>query len=211
MIEGYPHRGIDVPLAKKSSTGTLEQRLFSVFKVVLYALLVILEVLRLSANSRCCRFLCFVSLRIDLLAVWHGLGLNGNGQIIFSLSIIVCSINFVVFCSWELASPTMAHSRACHTAQQGQNKLYKTKSQVLCCLQAICQEYGADVCYLTPSEVFGAYTGESERRLREAFQTAVKGATDKALPTIIFLDEVCSQMIVNYMLHNFPNGWFLLC
>ena len=38
----------DVPLAKNPSTGTAQQRLFLVLKVVLHAVVVILEVLRLS-------------------------------------------------------------------------------------------------------------------------------------------------------------------
>ena len=45
--------GRDVPLAKNASTGTAQQRLFLVFKVVLHAVVVISEVLRLSTKSRC--------------------------------------------------------------------------------------------------------------------------------------------------------------
>ena len=50
--------GRDVPLAKNPSTGTAQQRLFLVLKVVLHAVVVISEVLRLSTKShcsRCCR------------------------------------------------------------------------------------------------------------------------------------------------------------
>ena len=47
--------GIDVPLAKNPSTRTAQQRLFLVLKVVLHAVVVISEVLRLSTKSRCSR------------------------------------------------------------------------------------------------------------------------------------------------------------
>ena len=46
---------MDVPFAKKPSTGTAQQRLFLVLKVVLHAVVVISEVLRLSTKSRCSR------------------------------------------------------------------------------------------------------------------------------------------------------------
>ena len=45
--------GRDVPLAKNPSMGTAQQRLFLVLKVVLHAVVVISEVLRLSTKSRC--------------------------------------------------------------------------------------------------------------------------------------------------------------
>ena len=45
----------DVPLAKNPSTGTAQQRLFLVLKVVLHAVVVISEVLRLSTKTRCSR------------------------------------------------------------------------------------------------------------------------------------------------------------
>ena len=45
----------DVPVAKNPSTGTAQQRLFLVLKVVLHAVVVISEVLRLSTKSRCSR------------------------------------------------------------------------------------------------------------------------------------------------------------
>ena len=60
----------------------------------------------------------------DLLAVWHGLGrwgIGGNGRITFSLYIIVCSVSFVIFCFWELVSPTVALSWACRSAWRGQH------------------------------------------------------------------------------------------
>ena len=47
--------GRDVPLAKNPSTGTAQQRLFLVLKVVLHAVVVISEVLRFSTKSRCSR------------------------------------------------------------------------------------------------------------------------------------------------------------
>ena len=43
----------DVPLAKNPSTGTAQQRLFSVFKVVLHTVVVISEILHLTTKSRC--------------------------------------------------------------------------------------------------------------------------------------------------------------
>ena len=45
----------DVPLAKNPSTGTVQQRLFLVLKIVLHAVVVISEVLRLNIKSRCSR------------------------------------------------------------------------------------------------------------------------------------------------------------
>ena len=45
----------DVPLAKNPSTGTAQQRLFLVLKVVFHAVVVISEVLRLNTKSRCSR------------------------------------------------------------------------------------------------------------------------------------------------------------
>ena len=45
----------DVPLAKNPSMGTAQQRLFLLLKVVLHAVVVISEVLRLSTKSRCSR------------------------------------------------------------------------------------------------------------------------------------------------------------
>ena len=45
----------EVPLAKNPSTGTAQQRLFLVLKVILDAVVVISEVLRLSTKSRCSR------------------------------------------------------------------------------------------------------------------------------------------------------------
>ena len=51
----WPGTSRDVPLAKNPSTGTAQQRLFLVLKVVLHAVVVISEVLRLSTKSRCSR------------------------------------------------------------------------------------------------------------------------------------------------------------
>ena len=47
--------GRDVPSAKNLSTGTAQQRLFLVLKVVLHAVVVISEVLRLNTKNRCSR------------------------------------------------------------------------------------------------------------------------------------------------------------
>ena len=46
---------IHVPWARKPSTGTAQQRPFLVLKIVLYTVVVISEVLRLSTKSRCSR------------------------------------------------------------------------------------------------------------------------------------------------------------
>ena len=57
----------DVPLAKNPSMGTAQERLFLVLKVVLHAVVVISEVLRLSTKSRCsrcCRTHLYSSVRI---------------------------------------------------------------------------------------------------------------------------------------------------
>eukprot|EP00803_Ostreobium_quekettii_P007029 evm.model.scf_827.4 EVM.evm.TU.scf_827.4 scf_827:40391-46953(+) len=43
---------------------------------------------------------------------------------------------------------------------------------------------------LTASDVFGAHTGESERRLREAFKAAAQDAEDEGLAVVLFLDEI---------------------
>ena len=55
--------GRDVLLAKNPSTGTAQQRLFLVLKVVLHAVVVISEVLRLSTKSRCSRCCRHISTR----------------------------------------------------------------------------------------------------------------------------------------------------
>ena len=53
----------DVPLAKNPSMGTAQQRLFLVLRVVLHAVVVISEVLRLSTKSRCSRCCRHISVR----------------------------------------------------------------------------------------------------------------------------------------------------
>ena len=67
--------GRDVPLAKNPSTGTAQQRLFLVLKVVLHAVVVISEVLRLSTKSRCSR--CCIA-HLYPWANW-GVANAGNG------------------------------------------------------------------------------------------------------------------------------------
>ena len=52
---GASDASIDVPLAENPSTGTAQQQLFLVFKVVLHAVVVISEVLHLNTKSRCSR------------------------------------------------------------------------------------------------------------------------------------------------------------
>ena len=62
----------DVPLAKNPSTGTAQQRLFLVLKVVLHAVVVISEVLRLSTKSRCsrcCRHISSCDSRMDAVLI----------------------------------------------------------------------------------------------------------------------------------------------
>lgn len=57
------------------------------------------------------------------------------------------------------------------------------------CARLPAAEFGAELHVVTPGAVFGAYLGESERRLRDVFQTAEDQAAAGAL-VIIFLDEV---------------------
>ena len=64
----------DVPLAKNPSTGTAQQRFFLVLKVVLHAVVVISEVLRLSTKSRCSRCCRHIS-SWESFAVCHDLEL----------------------------------------------------------------------------------------------------------------------------------------
>ena len=66
----FPHRTlppIDVPLAKKPLTGTAQQRLFLVLKIVLHVVVVISEVLHLN-KSRCNR--CYMAHLCCLLGVF---------------------------------------------------------------------------------------------------------------------------------------------
>ncbi len=66
-------------------------------------------------------------------------------------------------------------------------------------MQAVASEFGATLHTVTASSVFGAYTGESERRLREAFQKAAElgeaglqdsGKSLPPAPAVLFLDEL---------------------
>lgn len=56
----------------------------------------------------------------------------------------------------------------------------------------IAAEYGAEVHTITADRVIGAYTGQSERLLREAFTAAQCAADnrDDSVPLVVFLDEV---------------------
>ena len=63
----------DVPLAKNPSTGTAQQRLFLVLKVVLHAVVVISEVLRLSTKNRCSRCCKHISSLAQCSAAWRHL------------------------------------------------------------------------------------------------------------------------------------------
>ncbi|PSC74873.1 cell division control 48-like protein B [Micractinium conductrix] len=56
-------------------------------------------------------------------------------------------------------------------------------------VHALARECGAALHLVTAACVIGAFTGESERRLREAFAAALKDAAG-GRPVIIFLDEV---------------------
>ncbi|GAB4813702.1 hypothetical protein N2152v2_000748 [Parachlorella kessleri] len=66
-------------------------------------------------------------------------------------------------------------------------------------VHAVAREVGAPVHVVTAATLFGAYTGESERRLREAFAAAEKdaaaagaaaGKVGGGRPVVLFLDEV---------------------
>ena len=72
--------GRDVPLAKNPSTGTAQQRLFLVLKVVLDAVVVISEVLRLSTKSRCSRCCRHISRVWDHEPVSRGIGRAASGR-----------------------------------------------------------------------------------------------------------------------------------
>ncbi|GIM01113.1 hypothetical protein Vretimale_5952 [Volvox reticuliferus] len=56
-------------------------------------------------------------------------------------------------------------------------------------VQAVAAEVGASLHVVTAARVTGAYTGESERRLREAFARAQEDA-DAGQVAVVFLDEV---------------------
>ncbi|GMH34461.1 hypothetical protein BSKO_02295 [Bryopsis sp. KO-2023] len=58
-------------------------------------------------------------------------------------------------------------------------------------VQAVCEEAGAAVHSLTASDVFGAYVGESERKLRDAFEAAANDA-QSGKTAVIFIDEIDS-------------------
>jgi SpoVK/Ycf46/Vps4 family AAA+-type ATPase len=51
-------------------------------------------------------------------------------------------------------------------------------------------EFGASLHPVTAASVFGAYLGESEKRLREAFEAAADAAAAGGKLAIVFLDEV---------------------
>lgn len=56
-------------------------------------------------------------------------------------------------------------------------------------MQTVAAEAGATVVPITAASVAGAYFGESERRLREAFAEAHRSAS-ATRPVVLFLDEV---------------------
>lgn len=51
------------------------------------------------------------------------------------------------------------------------------------------EEAGASLHVVSPGDVFGAFLGESERRLREAFAAAAEEAA-QGRTVVVFLDEV---------------------
>lgn len=53
----------------------------------------------------------------------------------------------------------------------------------------MCKECGARIHSLASSDVFGAYIGESEKRLRDVFDSAKKDALSGYV-AVIFMDEV---------------------
>lgn len=59
---------------------------------------------------------------------------------------------------------------------------------------AVAKECNASIHTITAASIFGAYTGQSERRLREVFEAAQLEATnqseDNSHPVIIFIDEI---------------------
>ena len=55
-------------------------------------------------------------------------------------------------------------------------------------VRAAAEEFGARLHVVTAASVFGAYLGESERRLREAFAAAAADAA-AGTPAVVFLDE----------------------
>lgn len=55
---------------------------------------------------------------------------------------------------------------------------------------AVAAEFNAHVHLITAGSVVGAYMGESERRLRDAFNEARQVAATSGRPVVIFLDEV---------------------
>ncbi|WIA09999.1 hypothetical protein OEZ85_010211 [Tetradesmus obliquus] len=56
-------------------------------------------------------------------------------------------------------------------------------------VKAVAEEFNAVLHSVTPGSVFGAYLGESERRLREVFEAAAADAAAGRL-VVVFLDEV---------------------
>ncbi|KAK9812818.1 hypothetical protein WJX72_004297 [[Myrmecia] bisecta] len=56
-------------------------------------------------------------------------------------------------------------------------------------VRSVAQEFGALVHSVSAASIFGAYTGESEQRLREAFEAAHADAA-AGRPTVVFLDEI---------------------
>ncbi len=64
-------------------------------------------------------------------------------------------------------------------------------SCVLCALRDAA-ECGAALHVLTASDVYGAYVGQSERRLREAFEAAARDAR-RGKVAVVFLDEVSAR------------------
>ena len=111
-----------------------------------------------------------------------------------------------VCCCTALRAPAKRSPSTCVLGLKLYSALYLTNfgQQVTSnhAVQAVAAEFGAAVHTVTAGSVFGAYTGESERRLREAFEQAATPSHEGSAaadadphgpppaPTVLFLDEL---------------------
>ena len=75
-------------------------------------------------------------------------------------------------------------------------------------VRAVAAELGVPVHELPASAVFGAFTGESERRLRDAFAAASAAAADAGRPAVLLLDDAGSELLGYHLVlctPRFPN------
>ena len=56
-------------------------------------------------------------------------------------------------------------------------------------VKAAAKEFSASICSLTPSNVFGSFVGESEKKIREIFEAA-DALVEKGRTVILFFDEI---------------------